>query len=922
MESNELYHFGVGPDDNPPGRGSGRYPKGSGENPYQHEGWSVNRYRELKANGLTDEEISKHFDISEFNLNQYRMLRSDGLKDTEIAGLFGIKTGELRAKNSNAVNQERAATINEIQLLKNTGMSTNAIAKELGMPESTVRSLLTRKEKIKADSPRAYADVLKDELTRKKYLDVGAGTELDMGITRTKLTTALDLLKEEGYEVIKIQEDQPTGKGKTTITCLCPPGTTYRELKTNTIDIKPFNDEYAGPIEIQNPIKYPVSIDSDRVLIRYAEDGGKDKDGVIELRKGVNDISLGDSLYAQVRIAVDDKLYLKGMAMYATEDMPPGKDIIFNTNKTKDVPFEKVLKPLESDPSNPFKANIRKQLEYEDSNGEKKQSPINIINEEGKWGEWSKTIASQMLSKQSLPLIKRQLDLTYKDRKEEFDEIMSLTNPAVKQKLLNSFAEDCDAAAVHLKVNAFPRQAAHVILPVPSMKETEIYAPNYNNGEKVVLIRYPHAGTFEIPMLTVNNKQPEAKKSIGDAIDAVGINPTVAGILSGADFDGDTVQVIPVNDKVKITTSKPFDELKNFDTKVYKLPDSAPEMTEHTKQNQMGRISNLINDMTIQKAPPEEMVRAVKHSMVVIDAKKHHLDYKRSEQENRIDELKEKYQHGGGASTLLSKASAEKRIPEVKKDWRPNPETGELVYKPTGKTYDKWKKNDDGTWRLVKKNVPRETVTTWMADTPDAYTLSTGTPVENAYADYANKCKAMANEARKAAMDTKGMRANPEAKKQYAAEVQHLEAQLIVAKKNAPRERQAIILANEILREKVKANPELKDDKDGYKKAKNQAMNVARNTVGAKKHPVEISEKEWEAIQHGAIAHTTLKEILNNADMDIVRQYATPRNQKELSNSKQALAKSMYDSGFTYGEIAERIGVSTSQVQKIVKGKE
>ena len=38
---------------------------------------------------------------------------------------------------------------------------------------------------------------------------------------------------------------------------------------------------------------------------------------------------------------------------------------------------------------------------------------------------------------------------------------------------------------------------------IPSMKENEVYAPNYKNGEQVALIRYPHAGTFEIPILTV-----------------------------------------------------------------------------------------------------------------------------------------------------------------------------------------------------------------------------------------------------------------------------------------------------------------------------------------------------------------------------------------------------------------------------------
>lgn len=37
LNHSELMHYGVGPDDNPPGRGSGRYPKGSGERPFQHD---------------------------------------------------------------------------------------------------------------------------------------------------------------------------------------------------------------------------------------------------------------------------------------------------------------------------------------------------------------------------------------------------------------------------------------------------------------------------------------------------------------------------------------------------------------------------------------------------------------------------------------------------------------------------------------------------------------------------------------------------------------------------------------------------------------------------------------------------------------------------------------------------------------------
>ncbi len=896
---NELYHYGVGADDNPPGRGSGRYPKGSGDNPNQHEVWSLNKYRELKENGLSD---------------------------TEIAHVFDISTTQLRAKRSIDVNNERSKRISEIQNLKDSGMSTNAIAKQLGMSESTVRNLLTSQLKDRADSTRITADLLKEQVDKKHYIDVGPGVETEMGISRTKLKTALALLQEEGYENINVQVDQLGTNNKTVISVLAEPGSTYKDIVKNHMgDIKSYADyEPIDDIDYE-PIRYPKSVDSSRVQIRYAEDGGKEKDGVIELRKGVDDISLGASQYAQVRIGVDDKLYLKGMAMYAADDseFEKGKDIIFNTNKEKDVPFEKVLKGMKDDPDNRFGAAIKKQLYYTDKDGNKTLSAINIVNEEGDWGEWSKNLASQMLSKQPLGLVKRQLDLSYKDRKEQYDEIMSLTNPAVKKKLLESFAEDCDAASVRLKAAALPRQASHVILPITDMKENQIYAPKYKNGEQVVLIRYPHGGTFEIPTLTVNNRQKTAKAVMENAKDAVGINAKVAERLSGADFDGDTVLVIPINDKVKITTSDPLPGLKDFDPKTqYKLPDSAPKMKAQTKQNEMGRVSNLITDMTIKGATREELERAVKHSMVVIDAEKHHLDYKQSYKDNRIAELKEKYQGKGdgktGASTLISRAKGEVRVPERKLNYRPDPETGEKVYRETGATYTKYQQNEDGTWKVLKENVPRTTLSTQMAEAKDAYELSSGTPVENAYADYANKMKAMANSARKDSMAVKAIPYSPEANRKYAAEVQYLDAQLTIAKKNAPRERQAQLLANAALKAKVADNPDLKADKDKYNKTKNRELNRAREIVGAKKKPVKLTDKSWEAIQAGAISNNKLLDILNNADMDIVKQYATPRKKEAISSSKVALATSMYRSGFTLEEIGERIGVSASQVSKII----
>lgn len=61
-------------------------------------------------------------------------------------------------------------------------------------------------------------------------------------------------------------------------------------------------------------------------------------------------------------------------------------------------------------------------------------------------------------------------------------------------------------------------------------------------------------------------------------------------------------------------------------------------------EKQLDVVSNLITDMTIKGATDEELCRAVKHSMVVIDAVKHKLGYKQSEIDNDIESLKKKYQ--------------------------------------------------------------------------------------------------------------------------------------------------------------------------------------------------------------------------------------------------------------------------------------
>ena len=901
-ENDILMHYGTPHYNGIPH--SGRYEYGSGENPYQRTNDFYGMYKKLRYEGLSDNDIAVQFDIS---------------------------VNELRKMRSIAAEQDRLSRINQVKKLKEKGYSNVKIGEMLGIGESTVRELYSASQKENANKTEKLRNSLKDVVEKKGMIDIGTGVELELGTTQTRLKTAVKMLEDEGYETYSIYVEQANNPGQyTTVKVLCKPGTEKSYVLQNKDKIETVTDSMTLSRDEIDITEYPSSISSNRVFIRYADGTGTNtdgltKDGVIELRRGVKDLDLGNSNYAQVRIAVDGTHYLKGMAMYS-DDIPDGFDVVFNTNKTSDIPKMKVLKALKDDEDLPFGAKIKAngQYHYIDENGERKLGAINKVNEEGDWDTWSKTLSSQMLSKQNVPLIKRQLNLSLAEKKEEYDTIMSLTNPVIKKQLLNAFASDLESSAVDLKAAALPGQKSHVILPFNDLKETEIYAPNYKNGERVVLIRYPHGGLFEIPELVVNNKKSSAKDIIGNAIDAVGINSKVAERLSGADFDGDTVLVIPVNDKVKISTAPPLKALKGFDPKdIYKLPDDAPKMKSQTKQNEMGKVSNLITDMTIKGASYDEISKAVKHSMVVIDAEKHHLDYKKSYKDNDIAALKAKWQGidpktGAlkGASTLISRASGEQHIPERelvnkygKKTYTADPDTGEFIFKPTGRTY---------TDKNGKTHLATETVAT-MAITKNAFDISSGTQKEAAYATYANKLKSLANTCRKDALALKGLEYSPSAAKIFKNEVESLDAKLGLALKNAPRERKAQLVTAAKVESLKKDNPNV--DKEYLKKYKQQTLTNARIAAGANKSEVsiKITENEWKAIQSGAITTSKLTKIINNTNLDDLKKLATPRVEKGLTNAQIALIKSMEKSGFTTSEIAERIGKSASTVNKYLR---
>ena len=900
-----LMHYGMP-------RRSGRYPWGSGDNPYQHSGDFLSRVEELK---------------------------SQGLSETEIAKSMGLTTTQYRTQKSLAKDERRALDVARARSLREDGKSLNEIAAIMGFSnDSSVRSLLNENSEARMNQARKTADFLKEQIEKKGMIDVGTGVERELGISKEKLNQALYILESEGYPVYGGGVPQVTNPGKqTNIKVICPPGTEHKEIY-NFENVHSLSDyvSHDGGETYDPKYVYPKSMDSSRIRIRYAEDGGTQKDGVVEIRRGVDDLSLGESHYAQVRILVDGTHYIKGMAIYS-DDLPDGVDIVFNTNKKTGTPMlgpknDTVLKPIGKDPDNPFGSLIKDgivdpddptskkggQSYYYDKDGKKQLSLINKRAEEGDWGEWSDHLPSQFLSKQSMTLIKKQLGLATADKQAEFDEICSLTNPTVKKALLKSFADDCDSAAVHLQAAALPRQKYQVILPITSMKDNEVYAPNYRNGEQVALIRFPHGGTFEIPVLTVNNKQADAKRILGNAMDAVGINSKVAERLSGADFDGDTVMVIPTGGKVKITSTRALEGLEGFDPKLEYggKPEGSFKPMRNT-QTEMGKISNLITDMTLRGASEDELARAVRHSMVVIDAEKHHLDYKQSEVDNGIASLKKKYQgnydedgrYHEGAATLISRAKSETSVLKRKGSPVINPETGEQTYKEVYEEYT----DKNGRTRV------RTQASTKMAETKDAFTLvsDADTPQERAYATYANEMKSLANRARKEMLGTGKIAYSASAKETYQEEVDHLMAQLNVALRNAPRERQAQVIANATVAAKKQENPDM--TRSEIKKASQQALTAARTTVGASRETISISDREWEAIQAGAISENRLTQIINNVDIDTLRQRATPRSTTVLSTAKVNKIASMSASGYSTAEIAEALGVSTSTVNKYLK---
>ena len=451
-----LMHYGIK-------RRSGRYPWGSGDDAYQHGRDFLGRVEELKKSGWTE-------------------------TPENIKSAFGLTTSQYRIEKALAKDERRMLDVARAKSLKEDGLGATEIGRKIGIPESTVRSLLNENSEARMNQARKTADFIKEQVDKKGMIDVGTGVERELNISKEKLNEALYILEREGYPIYKGGIPQATNPGQqTNQKVICVPGTEHKEIynydKVHSLNEYITRDDGQT---FEKKFHYPSSMDSKRLKIRYNEEGGIEKDGIVELRRGVDDLSLGESRYSQVRILVDGTHYIKGMAVYS-DNMPDGVDVVFNTNKKVGTPMTDVLKKIKSDPDNPFGSAIKDvekggQYWYDDpKTGKRKLGLINKRADEGDWNDWKDALPSQFLGKQTLTMAKKQLGLAKADKLAEFDEICSLTNPTVKKHLLQKFADECDAAAVDLQAAALPGQKYHVIIPITSLKDTEVYAPNYQN---------------------------------------------------------------------------------------------------------------------------------------------------------------------------------------------------------------------------------------------------------------------------------------------------------------------------------------------------------------------------------------------------------------------------------------------------------
>ena len=1073
MEYEEfIAHEGKAHDENPPGRGSGRYPFGSGNRPHQHDWDLLSRIDKIKATnpGISNADIAKQLGF--YKTDRY------GHEEFDENGEHKGDPGHLKIARSMAINNKDRDEYEEIcwydnHLDPDTGKHyTNAkIATLMNLPnESTVRDKRTRGRNGNSEKFIKISEELKKECDAKGIIDVTKDVSNFLGCSEDNLNKALVTLQDQGYELKKLNYKNITNPMyEVNVTALCKPGedthllfkqpervmvlTSVEESIKQRRDGEVDHDNDVESAALRRGIGPTPQVSLDRIKIRYGDDPddpGVIRDGLIELRAvrdqngklvaACPDLSLGNARYGQVRIAVEGDRYIKGMAVY-NEDLPEGCDIRVNSNKSMAKGIDGALKQLErnkdgSIAKNMFGSAVIQTVQRDQNgnpiigpDGKQLASAINFVGSynpanpmedahvEGRWAKWSKNLPAQFATDLPLAVTRKQLQLQSKIHDEQLQEIMSVNNPSVKRKLLIDYADQMDAAACDLKAAPIGGQKTRVLLPVPSLGDNECYCPGLEDGTSVAVARFPHQGKWETAILRVNNQNAEAKKMIGDGADAIGLNHNVHGILSGADSDGDTGIVIPMTRKnwktgefdkvidienmpslvgrVKTDDSGGFKmvRISDFDTsaeygidnpRFKDMVNSKGEptyryfKTEEAKGKEMGIVSNLLQDMRNKGCEnADELFRADCYSMVVIDAKKHKLNYEQAYKDFGIAELKKKYQthldaetgklKEQGASTLVTLASSPSLQP-LRAQWKPSntsidPETGKKIFKAPKKTTEMKASPEfvriPGTNRYLRDENGDKIQATWTGEVKQkedgSYYYEPGTgkgkwqykeqdrmekipkmnlvddaydlihpderikmsDMDKLYADYANHCKALGNNARKLWLQESPLPYNKEAAKKYATEVNEMKAALTEAKKNAPRERQAQFLAtsqyNAILNER---GSEL--DNEDKRKLRGQCLMDARERCGALKDRIKFTEKQWEAINAGAIHPTTLDDMLRNADQDNYMQLALPKSSRITDTMKNEIMSRYESKGQSYEQIAEAMNISTSTVANVL----
>ena len=232
-----LAHYGTK-------RHSGRYPWGSGDNPYQHSGDWLSRIDQMRRNGMSEKDIA------------------DG---------EGMSIKDLRAYESIAKQYRKVDDLARIKSLQADGLNNSEIARKLGVNESTIRSMLEREEKFRNESAFSTAEFLRNQIDSKGPIDIGKGVEAELHVSRDRLDQARYILEGEGYTFYPLGVPQVTNPGQqTNFQIICPPGMTYKEAydaaKNNGVH---YIHEYASNDggETFKTFQYPSSLDSKRIKI-------------------------------------------------------------------------------------------------------------------------------------------------------------------------------------------------------------------------------------------------------------------------------------------------------------------------------------------------------------------------------------------------------------------------------------------------------------------------------------------------------------------------------------------------------------------------------------------------------------------------------------------------------------------------------